>query len=422
MEVLFDGGVHVHYGFLALEPADWAVGSLGFMLESIGGQANGICGARVPHAVRMQTGLHTGEVPVRVERHDERPGVADEWEDVVEVSVTLTADEYAVKAFDTSEPVGTIPAGDYRARWCAAGMDAGHELDTPAPGESAPDRYLLQLWPQDPASDEVLRQTSEQAASWHGVAAQTPAVDVAQLRAAGWSESDDGTGFVPPDSESSWQVIPDEWPDEEPDDVDMVAGADLSWTLTEVLTDDDPAPEHAMWGDRPPNDTLREWAQGCVELTFYDRDLLDELTGLSPRVLRALAVRATRTLAERAGGADLPVVVDALDVVARGGTLPPVWHDWDTAHAIFPAQEGADDEVALDVELFDSMRSGDDAPPHIPLSVDIAAVEAIRRAADPHDGRAAAHALSALIGASEDPDLAMAEIRTTIATLRATGD
>ena len=34
----------------------------------------------------------------------------------------------------------------------------------------APDRYLLQLWPAEPAPDAVVREGSEIAAYWHGVA------------------------------------------------------------------------------------------------------------------------------------------------------------------------------------------------------------------------------------------------------------
>ena len=49
-------------------------------------------------------------------------------------------------------------------------MDEGQELDTPEDGETAPDRYLLQLWPAPPEPDAVVREGSESAAYWHGVA------------------------------------------------------------------------------------------------------------------------------------------------------------------------------------------------------------------------------------------------------------
>jgi len=403
VEVVFDGGVHVHHGFLALEPADTFPSTSGFAREATGGQANGLVGAQLPGALTMVTGLHTGEVPVRIERHDERPDLTAAWEDVVEVSLTVADAVYAVTAFDVALPVGRIAPGEYRARWCASGMDAGHDLDTAAPGE-APDRYLLQLWPQAPAPDEVLRVMSAHAASWHGVVAGTQPPDLDELRARGWGLPD-GEGVVPADAEESWQVVPDVPLDDTDDDgdgdEDMVAPAFLS-----AGSDGEPAD-----ADRPPNPTLEEWGVATAPLAWLDRDLLDELTTLSPRVLRALAVRAARTLAERAGGGDSPVVVDALDVVARGGTLPPAWDDYDTARAFFPADEpGERAMVAVWV-------SGDDPLPHIPWEAGMAAVEAIRGAATAHDGRAATNALTALLSAAPDPTEAATEIRTTITHL-----
>ena len=63
----------------------------------------------------------------------------------------------------------------YRVRYCATGMDEGRELDTRVIDDEdqededrAYDRYVLQFWPAPPAPDQVLRQTSETAAYWHG--------------------------------------------------------------------------------------------------------------------------------------------------------------------------------------------------------------------------------------------------------------
>ena len=389
MDVLFDDAVFVDYGFLAFEAPESAYRLVDPGFVSIGGQANGICGARVPHALRMLTGLHTGHVPVCVERHDERPDVADEWEDVVEVSVTLLDAQYAITAFEATEWLAALAPGEYRARWCAAGMDAARDQDH-AGRDEAPDRYLLQLWPQPAAPEVVVRQGSELAAYWAGAAATTPPPDLEALREQGWGAEVD-------DLADAWELTDEEVAERESLMLDVA------------------------WGDPPPSPTLREWGTQTVLLARLDRALLDELTDLSPAVLRALAVQATRTLVEQAGGLHRPLVVEALEVVARGGTLPEVWQDWESAERIF-APDTDDDQPDEGETVFSMVAFTDDErPPHIPMATDVAAIEALRGAATPHDGRAAAHAVFCLLSSADDPAVAAAEVRATITRLRATG-
>ncbi|HYY10480.1 MAG TPA: hypothetical protein VE781_06045 [Kineosporiaceae bacterium] len=166
MDVLFDGEIHVHYGFMFLQPAEVFGPDL---RDSRRGQANGLAGARIPGVLSFVTGLHTGDVPVRVEWHDTEPELGDDWEDVVEVPFTPADDEYDLRAFDAAAELGELPAGPHRARWLATGMDAANEVDVRMDGEPALDRYLLQLWPAPPAPDAVLRRGSEQAEYWHSV-------------------------------------------------------------------------------------------------------------------------------------------------------------------------------------------------------------------------------------------------------------
>jgi hypothetical protein len=120
--------------------------------------------------LHLITGLHTGSVPLRVEWWPEAPPLDPTWEEVVEAPFDVPATDLALHAFDHSSDVRLPATGPHRARYCGSGMDAGHDLDTTDEGEPAPDRYLLQLWPAPEAPDAVLRQTSETAEYWHGVA------------------------------------------------------------------------------------------------------------------------------------------------------------------------------------------------------------------------------------------------------------
>lgn len=171
MRVLFDGEIRVHYRFLHVHP-EYDIGMA--MGDASAGQANGLLGARRPGALAMVTGLHTGDVPVRIEWHDEEPSPSPEWEEVVEASFTPGDDEYLLAAFDDTRELGALPRTPLRARWHASGMDAANEADLRMDGEPAVDRYLLQLWPAPTAPDAVIQVTSEMAADRHREASETP--------------------------------------------------------------------------------------------------------------------------------------------------------------------------------------------------------------------------------------------------------
>ena len=163
MTTLYDDRLWVHYGFVNL--------CSGVEPDPVGDprrvQANGLLGARLPHQLAMVTGLHTGDVPFRVEWHDAAPPVDPAWEEVVEASVDLPDADCELSAFEDLATVTLPVTGWHRARYCASGMDAGRELDTTDDDAPAPDRYLLQLWPAPPRPDAVVRVTSEVAAYWH---------------------------------------------------------------------------------------------------------------------------------------------------------------------------------------------------------------------------------------------------------------
>lgn len=78
------GEVHVSYSQIYVQSdPDGTNPGLG---EAFAGQSGGLCGAAVPGALWMVTGLHTGSVGFTVEVHGEAPPLTPGWEDVVEVS------------------------------------------------------------------------------------------------------------------------------------------------------------------------------------------------------------------------------------------------------------------------------------------------------------------------------------------------
>ena len=121
----------VHYGQFSVHSTDdWP--DLG---ECFAGQRNGLCGGAMPGHLFLITGSHTGHV--------------------------------GTTELDLADV-------DYRVRYCGTRMDDGHEQDGRDEDEPELDRYLLQFWPSPPAPDQVVKQTAEVAAYWHGVARDQP--------------------------------------------------------------------------------------------------------------------------------------------------------------------------------------------------------------------------------------------------------
>ena len=162
---LFARDLDVHYGFVNLWEEDGDCPTL-----EIHGQENGLLGAGAPRALTMTTGLHTGAVPFRVEWHEHAPEPDATWQEVVEASVEIVQHELVLTTFDDGQPLTAPRLGWHRARYLATEMDAGRAMDCALPPLTAPDRYVLQLWPAPPAPDRVVTVTSEIAAYWHGVA------------------------------------------------------------------------------------------------------------------------------------------------------------------------------------------------------------------------------------------------------------
>lgn len=161
MRTLFTGPMYVHYGQFYVESGDaFADADLG---NAFAGQANGICGGATPGVLALITGLHTGDVALRVEAAEGEPELDPSWEDVVEVSFAPRGPVRLVQWAAGASFALDLPATDYRVRYCARGMDDGRDADTLLDGEPTVDSYLLQFWPAPAAPDAVVRQTSDAA-------------------------------------------------------------------------------------------------------------------------------------------------------------------------------------------------------------------------------------------------------------------
>ncbi len=165
MTTIFDGRMGLSFGqiYLMTGGVDWPDFD-----DARRGQVNGLCGGAQSGRLLLITGLHTGEVGLRVERLDEEPALDDTWEEIVEVSFEPVGPELVLHGLDAGMHVSTeLPVVSYRARYCAADMDKGKEVDVVSDDEPVVDRYLLQLWPAAPAPDVIRKQTSTTASYWH---------------------------------------------------------------------------------------------------------------------------------------------------------------------------------------------------------------------------------------------------------------
>jgi hypothetical protein len=133
-------------------------------------QENGLCGAGVPGALFLITGLHTGLVGFTVDVLNAPPPLDDTWEEIVEASLYVDPEIENLALVEWGGEVYPVPLrpGSYRVRYCARGMDLAHNHGVVFEEEDIVDFYYLAFWPAEAATDRVIKQTSKEAAYWHG--------------------------------------------------------------------------------------------------------------------------------------------------------------------------------------------------------------------------------------------------------------
>ncbi|MFR9722336.1 hypothetical protein ACL02R_03040 [Streptomyces sp. MS19] len=265
--------------------------------EAFAGQDAGLCGAAVPGAVLLYTGLYSGDVPLVVEVHDGAPALDEDWEDVVEASFRPASDRTRLVRWDggASWDLGLIRT-DYRVRWCARGMDDAVELPAGTTGKLPVDGYLLQFWPAPPAPARVVRQTSDTAEDMHGYARATPRTPAQQAEAARRTRE----LFARAAEERAERAA---------------EARRLHY-------------EEWEWGGRLPSERLRDASgSNVLGLLRFDSELVHALDVAGPGVQRAVALLAARRACETAGLTGLPWVAHALAELAEGRPLPPPFDD-----------------------------------------------------------------------------------------------
>ena len=332
-EVLLDREVHVDYGQFYVcgrtasahpDPA-----------ESFRGQVNGLCGAANGGTLFLMTGTHLGRVGCIVELHLSEPALTGAWEDAVEASFAAGPEELYLTEWGGGAwyPLA-LPAGGYRVRYSARGMDEARLHDRPGRHEPPWDCYLLQFWPAAPAADRVLRETSSQAAYWNGWARSLSAAGPAVPR---------------PRRETTRQS----------------------------------AADRRRWGDRVPNQRLRRVQGNVLAVERLDMDLVFALAEAGDDTDRAVARWAAEKACEAAGLIDLPWVTPALDALREGRPLP---HPFDDMYAVWPH---------LETVRTTTVRSYDGRHPRV--SQQHSAVPALFATAEPDALRAALDAVYAAV-------------------------
>jgi hypothetical protein len=295
MRTLMGPEAHVSYWQIyvqSVQDEDWPdVTDFG---EAFAGQSNGICGAAVPGALFLRTGLHSGKVGFTVEWHDSRPPADDSWDEIVEASFRHDpASQVMLVTWggEDSWPLDLTEA-DYRVRYCAAQMDEAYEADTRLDDEPQVDTYLLQFWP-DPAAaaepDEVIKQTSEIAIMWHGYARSLPPPPTPEERAARAAAEERARAEREREQQRAVQE----------------------------------SIERHLWGEFRPSERLRGLDGAATALARLDPGLVGALDVADPDTQRRVACWAAHRACAEARLTTVGPVAAALTALDRGEPLPP---------------------------------------------------------------------------------------------------
>lgn len=273
MRTVMSGRARVAYSQIYVESGE----DYAYLHECFAGQRNGLCGAAVPGKLFLITGLHTGDVGFAVEVHDGMPSVEYSAEEVVEVSYRPIGDAALVTLEGSGGPwpLELEPQVDYRVRYSAWNMDAGHQAGPPMADEPPVDRYLLQFWPARTAPDRVVKETGKEAAYSHKFARELPTpAQLAELKAEKARHADE-------------QRL---------------------------------AEHAAAWGGALPSARI-EGIRFARELSAVDRRLVDAFERTDPETLRAIARWVARRACVEAGFDRLERIAGILGRMDRGDEL-----------------------------------------------------------------------------------------------------
>jgi hypothetical protein len=311
--------------------------------------------------------------------HDGPPPFGAEWEEIVEASFAPTTSEVGLFEWggggEGPYPLG-LTLGDWRARYCATGMDAARHAGPPAEGTDSVDRYLLQLWPAQPALDRVVRETSATAVFWHDHARRT-------------------TPPPPPPT-------PEELAEAERQEQRSRRAAQERFEVQEY------------WGGRPPSESLRRLGGLPPELARRDRDLFDQLDQAGDVVQRQVAVWTARRACEVAGLASTDWVARALDALDGGEPLP---EPFDDMTAVFGRLHGRPGRGVGRATGSLVAASGGERAARPRVDPRSAALPAIPAAARSDPLRAAIDALAAAARAFGDAQVLVDEVRSRFPAL-----
>jgi hypothetical protein len=367
VRVLLDEEVRVDHCwmFLAADDADLD------LVAAREGALNGALLAGAGDMLAMITGLHLGDVPLRIELHDTRPPPGAEWEDVVEAPLRTTDDRYVLSTAEFGAELELPGATDLRARWCASGVDAAYE-GTRATGDPVLDRYLLQLWPARRRRETVVRVTSSRYRHAHEEARRTAATAAAVAAAA------------PPVSRA---------------EVRELARRRVQTVLEGVAAGhraDEERADRQRWGVWRPSPALRSAGARAPQLTAAAPVLAERVAALGPAAQRALAVHCARHACASAGLAHVPEIDALLAALGSGRSVEPP--AWDTVRAWATGPAPADPGRASVVQL----AVGRPPAPHRPVDPVAVAVDTVVGAAQPDPAEAAVWAVDACLRGAGD--------------------
>jgi hypothetical protein len=164
-DVIFDRLVETDYGQFDLIWGD-SFGFDGDFDRFFDGQVNGLAGAASGEGLYLNLARRSGGSPLQIVLSDTEPPLREDWEDVVEVSISVPDDaqpKWSTWAGEDNGPIPILP-GSYRVRVNARGRDSGRDGEF---ADGPVDWYLIEVWPAPSVPDAILRTTTADAAYWH---------------------------------------------------------------------------------------------------------------------------------------------------------------------------------------------------------------------------------------------------------------
>lgn len=166
---LFSGNINIEYGQFYIDVPEFDDDEDDSLEPEVAfeGQQNGLCGASQEGKLFFVAGIQNGVIEIKINLHSSEPEIDQSYDEIVQVPFRRLSKEVSLCEWGCEETYPLeIPKGSYQVRYSIVGMDKDYSDDSDWEAPIKGQKYIVQIWPSEVESENIVKYTSESAAYW----------------------------------------------------------------------------------------------------------------------------------------------------------------------------------------------------------------------------------------------------------------